>query len=92
MKIKVLCLYVVEVEVPDDPEYDAPFDIEENHCPGTGLVGVALEEQIHRCDKKGVCWACPHGSNIILTEERAAVLAKRFTSQRDVLSILFPDE
>lgn len=58
MKVKVQCSYTIEVDVPDDADYDVLFDIEENHCPGTGIVGAALETHRAVCDAKQVCWAC----------------------------------
>lgn len=58
MKLKVKCEFVIEVEVPDDPEFDATFYIEDNNCPGTGIVGAALDAHIAACDSKGTCWAC----------------------------------
>ncbi len=58
MKIKVWCSYTIEVDVPDAADYDAQFDIEENHCPGTGRVGAAFEAHKARCDAASVCWAC----------------------------------
>jgi hypothetical protein len=64
-KIIVRCTLEIPVEVPDDEDYDMFFDIEENHCPGTGLVGAALKRHIEDCEEKNVCWGCP-GSNEIL--------------------------
>lgn len=71
-KIKVLCSYVLEIEVPEDEEdgYDAEFDIEENHCPGTGRVGAALKERMEACDKSSTCWACPEGKNEIIWDSQ----------------------
>lgn len=67
MKIYVQCTLTVPVEVPDDPEYDSKFDIEENHCPGTGLVGQAIDKAMEEAKVQGVCWACNlHGSNKII--------------------------
>lgn len=60
--IYVQCVFTIPVEVPDDPNYDAKFDIEENHCPGTGRVGAALDHHIQTCDEKSVCWACNLGA------------------------------
>ena len=59
--IRVRCTFVLDVEVPDHPDYDAQFDIEENHCPGTGSVGAALEAAIAFGREHGICWACPSG-------------------------------
>lgn len=54
----VKCTVVVPVEVPDDPAYNAQFDLVENHCPGTGLVGAALAALIEKHDAESTCWAC----------------------------------
>lgn len=69
--IYVKCSFVIPVEIPDNPDYDAIFDIEENHCPGTGRVGVALDRHIKQSDEAGVCWACNlKGKNEIVEPER----------------------
>lgn len=62
----VECTVVLSVPLPDDADYDPQFDIEENHCPGTGIVGVALDAAIADGNRRGVCWACPTGKNRIL--------------------------
>lgn len=68
--IHVRCSFILPVEVPDDPEYNEVFDIEENHCPGTGIVGAALTAHIKDYDKKGYCWACAlKGKNEIIDPE-----------------------
>lgn len=56
--IIVRCSFDIPVEIPDDETYDADFDIEENHCPGTGLVGAAIDKRMKEQDAKGFCWAC----------------------------------
>lgn len=58
--IIVKCTLEVPVEVPDTEEYAGieTFDIEENHCPGTGLVGAAIDALIKKHDAQGTCWAC----------------------------------
>jgi hypothetical protein len=57
--INVKCTFVIPVEVPTDVEgYDEFFDIEDNHCPGTGLVGVAIDLHIKKHTEEGFCWAC----------------------------------
>ena len=61
MKINVKCTLTVPVEVPDNPDYSVNFDIEENHCPGTGLVGAAIDKIIKEMNEKGFCWACALG-------------------------------
>jgi len=73
--IHIRCTFVIPVEVPDDPEYNATFDIEENHCPATGLVGRAIDRHIEKCDEAGVCWACTlGGTNEIVEPEVKAHL------------------
>lgn len=56
--IYVRCTFTIPVEVPVDPEYNAKFDIEENHCPGTGRVVAALDKLREQFDSESVCWAC----------------------------------
>ena len=56
--ISVKCTFVIPIQVPVDEEYDETFDIEENHCPGTGRVGSALTSHIEEFDKNHMCWAC----------------------------------
>ncbi len=60
-KINVKVTFTIPVEVPDGEDYDANFDIEENHCPGTGLVGMAIDKHIKEMDEKGFCWGCALG-------------------------------
>ena len=68
-KILVKCILEVPVEVPDDKDYDEIFDIEENHCPGTGIVGGKIDEIIKKAEKDGYCWACNlNGKNEIIRE------------------------
>jgi len=69
VKVRVRCTYLVEVELPDDA--DVKFIIEENGCPGTGAVGLALEETMKECDAASQCWACAlGGKNEILEVAR----------------------
>lgn len=59
--IHVKCTFVVPIQVGDDyynDEFTEEFDLVENHCPGTGLVGVAIDKLMKECDKNHVCWAC----------------------------------
>lgn len=65
MKVKVRCSFVIEVEIADD--LDPKFVIEENGCPGTGIVGSTLDAHMDKCDVDGVCWACAlQGKNEII--------------------------
>jgi len=66
--ILVRCTFEIPVEVEDSKEYEdlMSFDIEENHCPGTGLVGHAFDE-IYKYNNTGHCWACAmKGKNEII--------------------------
>lgn len=70
-KVKVRCTFTIEVEVPiwatEEDEYNPYFDIEENHCPGTGIVGGALTRHIEKHEANSTCWACAlQGTNEIL--------------------------
>jgi hypothetical protein len=43
------------------------FQIEENGCPGTGVVGAAFDSIYEECKEASVCWACNlRGQNKIL--------------------------
>lgn len=67
VKINVKVTLIVPIEIPDYADYDASFDIEENHCPGTGIVGAAIDKVIEEAEQKSVCWACNlQGKNKIL--------------------------
>ena len=67
MQIKVRCLIEVELEVPDSWNRDRiKWQIEENSCPGTGIVGAAIEDRIKWADENSVCPFCPEGRNIVL--------------------------
>lgn len=76
MKVYVKCTFIIPVEVSDDwtPE-DIHFQIEENSCPGTGLVGAALTEIIETNEQQSTCWACNHGGKNELVED-PAILGK----------------
>ncbi len=61
MTIKVKCSYVIEVELPPDFAADLAelrFRIEENGCPGTGVVGAEFDYQYEKAQHMAVCWAC----------------------------------
>lgn len=59
--IMVKCTFILPVEVPSNASYNEVFDIEENHCPGTGFVGGALDELMEKHRKGNTCWACAVG-------------------------------
>ncbi len=68
-KILVRCTYGIEVEIPDDPDYDPHFDIEENHCPWTGRVGAAFDAAYEKASATNTCWACAlNGKNEIVAD------------------------
>lgn len=63
--IKVRATVVVEVQLSDDS--DEHFIIEENSCPGTGVVGSAITAAIAHGDETSTCWACAlSGENHII--------------------------
>lgn len=67
-RYKVRCTFDIEVEVPDDVE-NPEFLLEENSCPGTGIVGAELQRIQEAHDIAGTCWACAlQGSNKIIAE------------------------
>lgn len=62
--INVKCTFIIPIQVEDDYYKDGfteEFDLEENHCPGTGLVGVAIDTLIRECGEQDICWACKVG-------------------------------
>lgn len=64
-KVKVRCTFEIEVNVEDNE--NSYFFIEENGCPGTGIVGSALNKIIDKADKEHWCWACYlNGKNEII--------------------------
>lgn len=68
MKVRVRCSFVVEIDLPDDMTQDEiRFAIEENGCPGTGVVGAAVDSAMEHGDEARVCWACNlQGKNEVL--------------------------
>jgi hypothetical protein len=72
-KIKVKCTLYVDVDYPDGIEdengYGNPqFTIEENSCPGTGIVGSEIARVMREQEKKSCCWACAlNGTNEIIS-------------------------
>ncbi len=66
-RVKVLCSFFVEVEMTDDEYARRHFIIEDNGCPGTGVVGAAFEKAVEEHDEAGACWACAlNGQNRIV--------------------------
>jgi len=69
VKIKVRCTVIVEVELTAEEcgGVDPAWVIEENGCPGTGIVGSAIDAAIAENDAAGFCWACNlHGKNEVI--------------------------
>lgn len=57
----VKCTIEVPVKVEDNyynEEFTPEFDLEQNHCPATGLVGIAIDKAIREGDKDKMCWGC----------------------------------
>lgn len=72
IKVDVLISAVVTVEYSDDTDdHTIQFDIEENHCPGTGRVGSAVDKMIEEHETTGHCAWCNHqGTNKIMAIRR----------------------
>jgi hypothetical protein len=78
-KVKVRCTLEVDLDVaryeswPEDEREVRDlirFQIEENSCPGTGVVGAIIDRTQKECGDK-ICWACVlHGENTIVSLER----------------------
>ena len=48
-------------------EFTPYYHIEENHCPGTGVVGAKFDEVYEHGKENSVCWACNlQGENEII--------------------------
>lgn len=60
-KVIVECTLRVEVERPGGDEVNDEFVIEENACPGTGVVGRAIMQAIADGVRNNECWACKLG-------------------------------
>lgn len=68
-RILVECKFEIWVDYADS-DNDPYFDIEDNHCPGTGLVGSAVDACMEEHEAQPTCWACAlNGSNKILEIE-----------------------
>jgi len=70
MAIQVLVQCTLEVPILIEDEEiveNIQFHIEENSCPGTGLVGTAIDRVMAEAESKHTCWACSlNGVNKIL--------------------------
>lgn len=64
MKYRVRCTFEIDVETNVKNPF---FAIEDNGCPGNGIVGAALREVMDQAKKSGTCWACAlQGENKII--------------------------
>ena len=69
-RVRVLCSYIVEVEMSDEDYARRHFDIEDNGCPGTGVIGAILYKALEQSEEDGFCWACKlSGQNRIIQDE-----------------------
>lgn len=69
-KVKVLCSFIVEVEMSEEDYKRRHFILEDNGCPGTGIVGAELDRVIEESDDKEICWACLlSGQNRIIQDD-----------------------
>lgn len=59
-KVLVECSFQIEVEV-DDKYSSVEFQIEDNGCPGTGVVNSKLMAHMADCEKRSICWSCALG-------------------------------
>ncbi len=77
MTVKVRCTYVIEVDLPDDyaaDEHELRFRIEENGCPGTGVVGAEFDKVYQEGEAGSWCWACNlQGENKVIEIDGRAV-------------------
>jgi len=55
-KVRVRVTFDIDVEVQEGDH--TLFMIEENSCPGTGVVGAAIEKAIMEAEEGNYCWAC----------------------------------
>lgn len=57
-KLRLRAVIEFDVEVPDDPEYNAVFDLTENHCIGTGIPGASITALMEKHEANHTCWGC----------------------------------
>lgn len=68
--IRVLCSFVIELEMSDEDYERRHFIIEDNGCPGTGEIGAKIEKMIETSHEEGICWACKaEGVNRIVSDD-----------------------
>ena len=59
MKIKVMCTLELLIDWPYDTDINLlKFQIEENGCPGSGIIGYEIKKTIETAEKGQYCWAC----------------------------------
>lgn len=57
--IQVQCTFVIDVVVDATDGTDhIRYLIEQNGCPGTGVVGAKFDDLYEQATAKNVCWAC----------------------------------
>ena len=68
-KVKVKVTLLVDVEFSDDAtDEQIKFIVEENGCPGTNVVGSAIEAAMAENDARSTCWGCAlHGENEVVS-------------------------
>jgi bifunctional DNA-binding transcriptional regulator/antitoxin component of YhaV-PrlF toxin-antitoxin module len=68
--VMVKCEITIPVEMREDFSADeVQFLIEDNGCPGTGPVGVALRKLLEDSDEQGICLICNLGGSNKIVEK-----------------------
>ena len=84
--VKVLVSMLVEVQVKEGDDH--VFQIEDNGCPGTGVVGTAIERAIRSHKRASTCWACAfQGENTIVPAETTHLEVSEYGLKRDALLV-----
>ena len=67
--VRVKATVYVDVEFSDDATDELiRFVLEENGCPGTGSVGMAIEMAMAEHEESSTCWACAlRGENEVVS-------------------------
>ena len=72
MKVLVRVTLVVELNLDESYRENLDWTIEENSCPGTGVVGSAIDSAIAYGKDNCFCWACNlKGENKIISIDGA---------------------
>ena len=62
VEVTVQISALVTVVYPDGTDdHTILFDIEDNHCPGTGIVGLAVNNLFKKNEESDYCEWCNHG-------------------------------